>query len=88
MMKMNITLFGETCQHTLEPNQSNRKMTLTVKELAEELNISRNTAYQLADQKDFPSFPDWSAAAHQPHHASRMAESERFVEAMPHLINT
>lgn len=56
MMKMNLTLFGETCQHALEPNQSNRKMTLTVKELAEELNISRNTAYQLADQKDFPSF--------------------------------
>lgn len=49
MMKMNLTLFGETCQHALEPNQSNRKMTLTVKELAEELNISRNTAYQLAD---------------------------------------
>lgn len=56
MMKMNLALFGETCQHALEPNQSNRKMTLTVKELAEELNISRNTAYQLADQKDFPSF--------------------------------
>ncbi len=53
MMKMNLTLFGETCQHALEPNQSNRKMALTVKELAEELNISRNTAYQLADQKDF-----------------------------------
>lgn len=34
MMKMNLTLFGETCQHALEPNQSNRKMTLTVKELA------------------------------------------------------
>ena len=43
MMKMNLTLFGETCQHA-------------VKELAEELNISRNTACQLADQKDFPSF--------------------------------
>ena len=56
MMKMNLTMFGETCQHALEPNQSNRKMTLTVKEFAEELNISRNTAYQLADQKDFPSF--------------------------------
>lgn len=37
MMKMNFSLFGETRQHTLEPNQSNRKMTLTVKELAEEL---------------------------------------------------
>ena len=45
MMKMNLTLFGETIHHALEPNQSNRKMTLTV-----------NTAYQLADQKDFPSF--------------------------------
>ena len=56
MMKMNLTLFGETIHHALEPNQSNRKMTLTVKELAEELNISRNTAYQLADQKYFPSF--------------------------------
>lgn len=56
MMKMNLTLFGETRHHALEPNQSNRKMTLTVNELAEELNISRNTAYQLADQKDFPSF--------------------------------
>jgi HTH domain len=53
MMKMNLTLFGETIHHALDPNQSNRKMTLTVKELAEELNISRNTAYQLADQKDF-----------------------------------
>ena len=51
MMKMNLTLFGETIHHALDPNQSNRKMTLTVK--AEELNISRNTAYQLADQKDF-----------------------------------
>ena len=56
MIKMNLSLFGETRHHTLEPNQGNRKMTLTVKELAEELNISRNTAYQLADQKDFPSF--------------------------------
>lgn len=46
MMKMNLTLFGETIHHALDPNQSNRKMTLTVKELAEELNISRNTAYQ------------------------------------------
>ena len=36
----------------------------------------------------FPVFPDWSATAHQPRHVSRMAESERFVEAMPHLINT
>ena len=44
MMKMNLTLFGETIHHALDPNQSNRKMTLTVKELAEELNISRNTA--------------------------------------------
>lgn len=50
------TLPPDSIQHALEPNQSNRKMTLTVKELAEELNISRNTAYQLADQKDFPSF--------------------------------
>ena len=40
MMKMNLTLFGEARHHALEPNQSNRKMTLTVKELAEELNIS------------------------------------------------
>lgn len=56
MMKMNFSLFGETSHHALEPNQSNHKMTLTVKELAEELNISRNTAYQLADQKDIPSF--------------------------------
>ena len=56
MMKMNFSLFGETSHHALEPNQSNHKMTLTVKELAEELNISRNTTYQLADQKDFPSF--------------------------------
>ena len=55
MMKMNLTLFGETCQHALKPNQSNRKMTLTVKELAEELNISRNTACQWADQKECPS---------------------------------
>ncbi len=23
MMKMNLTLFGETCQHAIEPNQSN-----------------------------------------------------------------
>ena len=86
MMKMNLTLFGETIHHALDPNQSNRKMTLTVKELAEELNISRNTAYQLAE--GFPVFPDWSAAAHQPHHASRMAESELSAAAMPHLINT
>lgn len=56
MMKMNLSLFGEPRYHAIEPNQSNYKMTLTVKELAEELNISRNTAYQLADQKDFPSF--------------------------------
>lgn len=56
MMKMNFALFGEPRHHAIEPNQSNHKMTLTVKELAEELNISRNTAYQLADQKDFPSF--------------------------------
>ena len=56
MMKMNLTLFGETCQHALEPKQRNRKMPLTVKELAEALHIRRNTAYQLADQKDFPSF--------------------------------
>lgn len=56
MMKMNLALFGEPRHHAIEPNQSNHKMTLTVKELAEELNISRNTAYQLADQKDFLSF--------------------------------
>lgn len=56
MMKMNLALFGEPRHHAIEPNQSNHKMTLTVKELAEELNISRNTAYPLADQKDFPSF--------------------------------
>lgn len=56
MMKMNLTLFGETCQHALEPNQSNRKMTLTVKELAEELQHQSQHRYQLADQKDFPSF--------------------------------
>ena len=56
MMKMNLALFGEPRHHAIEPNQSNHKMTLTVKELAEELNIGRNTTYQLADQKDFPSF--------------------------------
>ena len=38
MMKMNFSLFGEARHHALEPNQSNHKMTLTVKELAEELN--------------------------------------------------
>lgn len=50
MMKMNLTLFGETIHHALDPNQSNRKMTLTVKELAEELNISRTMLQEWLNQ--------------------------------------
>ncbi|MDO4484723.1 MAG: helix-turn-helix domain-containing protein [Clostridia bacterium] len=32
------------------------KMTLTVEELADELNISAPTAYKLVKEKDFPAF--------------------------------
>ena len=56
MMNLNLTMFGETAQQPAEPIRTCQKMTLTVDDLAEELNISRNTAYALADRKDFPSF--------------------------------
>ena len=54
MMKMNLTLFGEARHHALEPNQSNRKMTLTVKELAEELNINRAMLQEWLNQNSLP----------------------------------
>lgn len=56
MMKMNLTQFGETVQQPAESIRNHPKLTLTVDDLAAELNISRNTAYALADRKDFPSF--------------------------------
>ena len=56
MMKLNLSLFGETAQQPSESIRTYPKMTLTVDDLAAELNISRNTAYALADRKDFPSF--------------------------------
>ena len=56
MMKLNLSLFGETAQQSTEPTRPCPKMTLTIDDLAAELNISRNTAYALADRKDFPSF--------------------------------
>ena len=56
MMKLNLSLFGEPAQQTAEPIRTCPKMTLTVDDLAKQLNISRNTAYALADRKDFPSF--------------------------------
>lgn len=33
----------------------NGTMTMTVEQMAKELHISRNTAYKLVKQKDFPS---------------------------------
>ena len=56
MKKLNLSLFGEPAQQPAEPIRTCPKMTLTVDDLAAELNISRNTAYALADRKDFPSF--------------------------------
>ena len=57
MKKLNLSLFGEPAQHPTESiGGTYPKMTLTVDDLAAELNISRNTAYALADRKDFPSF--------------------------------
>ena len=56
MMEMNLAQFGKTEQQPAEPIRNNPKMTLTVDDLAAELNISRNTAYALANRKDFPSF--------------------------------
>jgi len=56
MMEMNTIPSVETAQQSEEPVRTCPKMTLTVDVLAEELNISRNTAYNLADRKDFPSF--------------------------------
>ena len=56
MKKMNLSLFGETAHQPSESIRTHPKMTLTVDDLAAELNISRNTAYALADRKDFPSF--------------------------------
>ena len=56
MMNLNLTLFGETAKQPIESIGTYPKMTLTVDDLAKELNISRNTAYALADRKDFPSF--------------------------------
>lgn len=56
MKKLNLSLFGETAQQSADSIRTYPKMTLTVDDLAAELNISRNTAYALADRKDFPSF--------------------------------
>ena len=39
-----------------EPNHSHPSLTLTVPQMAKELNISRNTAYDLTKQKGFPCF--------------------------------
>ena len=55
MMKQ-FFLFGDSAQQPTESIGTCPKMTLTVDDLAAELNISRNTAYALADRKDFPSF--------------------------------
>jgi excisionase family DNA binding protein len=35
---------------------SKNSVTLTVKDIAERLKIGRNTAYELMNQRDFPSF--------------------------------
>lgn len=56
MMKMSLTMFGAAEQQPSEPIRNYPKMSLTVDDLAAELNISRNTAYALAVRKDFPSF--------------------------------
>ena len=56
MMKMNLTMFGAAEHQPAAPIRNYPKMTLTVDDLADELNISRNTAYALAVRKDFPSF--------------------------------
>lgn len=56
MMTMNLTMFGAAEQQPAEHIRNYPKMTLTVDDLASELNISRNTAYALAVRKDFPSF--------------------------------
>ena len=39
-----------------ELNHSHSSLTLTVPQMAKELNISRNTAYELTKQKGFPCF--------------------------------
>ena len=39
-----------------ELNHSHPSLTLTVPQMAKEMNISRNTAYELTKQKGFPCF--------------------------------
>ncbi|MGN0753136.1 MAG: helix-turn-helix domain-containing protein [Aristaeellaceae bacterium] len=55
-MKTNTMFLREASHQATESVRPYPKMTLTVDDLAAELNISRNSAYALADRKDFPSF--------------------------------
>lgn len=63
-----MTIKHNTCYNTVDGNQSiahldngiphtNLRLTLTVNEMAKQLNISRTTAYNLVNQRDFyPAF--------------------------------
>ena len=57
-MMMNMPLPDKRTENmgTISDTQSPPPMTLTVEDLQRELHISRNTAYELTEQKGFPVF--------------------------------
>ena len=55
-MNLNLCLFGTSKSASSEVSQEHNLMTLTVQQMANALNISRNTAYELVKQPGFPCF--------------------------------
>ena len=59
MIKMNLNLFGKIEEDTSDnPHflREHSQMTLTVPQLMKELNISKNVAYDLTREPNFPCF--------------------------------
>lgn len=56
-----------------ELNHSHSSLTLTVPQMAKELNISRNTAYELTKQKGFPLLSRGETCPDQSGYAASLA---------------
>ncbi len=60
MIKMNLNLFGTIEEDAFSNNphflREHSQMTLTVPQLMKELNISKNVAYDLTREPNFPCF--------------------------------
>ena len=56
MMKCFSEANGNQVQMITKQNHKTSSLTLTVPQMAKELNVSRNTAYELTKQPGFPCF--------------------------------